>query len=329
MKFLGEQQLLQSSEWERVQSICGKKVFRVYGNLFIIYQLPFVGDYAYCPRGPKEELRHVKDSSNENVQKAFQEMAQEIQKRTCGWMRFEPETHEALSFFQHLANQHSLSLVPAPHDVQPREILVMNISESSETLLSQMKSKTRYNIRLSEKKGVQIILSKEKKYRDQFYDLVQITARRAGIRTHSKEHYESIFTSFGEGCQLFNALYQGKIIASSMVLVCGKNAFYLHGASSNEYRNVMAPFLLQWKVILYAKENGCIWYDIGGVAIKDEKNIQKTAMTHQMKWQGITTFKQGFCPQTKAVRFPGTYDLVISPWRYRAYSVLHRIRKSI
>ncbi|QQS61807.1 MAG: peptidoglycan bridge formation glycyltransferase FemA/FemB family protein [Candidatus Moraniibacteriota bacterium] len=315
-----EQKFLQSFEWEQFQQLLGNETFRIKENLFIVQKLPLVGKYAYSPRGPIFEKEYIPT------------LLVEIKRKGFGWIRIEPEDENTRRLFEKTLPK-NIKMYAASKNVQPKEILVMNISKTEEMLLSEMKSKTRYNIRLAQKKGVQIIVSNEKKYQDRFIELVYITAKRAGIRPHTKEHYRKIFNVFGDSAMLYNAFYEGKIIASHMMIFLNGGAIYLHGGSGNEYRNVMAPFLLQWKAMQDAKERGCLWYDFGGVSTEfSKKEVQESKIKNPQNlndWSGITLFKQGFCCKTESIQFPGTYDIVLSPWKYRVYRIINKLRKLV
>ena len=205
--------------------------------------------------------------------------------------------------------------------MQPREILVIDISKSEEDILAGMKQKTRYNIRLAEKKGVKIFASREEKYIDQFCRLVKVTSVRDKIRSHPENYYRKMFEVIpGDILKIYIAEYEGKTIAVNLVLFFGKTATYMHGASDNEHRNVMAPYLLQWQSILDAKKIGCEKYDFGGV---------KTGNTGGRSWEGITKFKNGFAPNTDSIQFPGSYDIIMKPAKYSLYRTLRKIKRII
>lgn len=323
MLFFGEQQFLQSSEWEKFQRASGRETFRAGESLFVGQNLPLVGKYAYSPRGPIMEM----EKGGWKMGNKIEEIVTETKKRNFGWLRIEPNSEEELQKISDFVTHSSFFITHSPRDVQPCEILVMDILKSEEQLLAEMKPKTRYNIRLAEKKGVCVIVSKEKKYRDAFFALVQTTAERAGIRPHSKAHYETMLNTLGDAAQLYSAEYEGKILASNLMIFSGDGAIYLHGGSGNAHRNVMAPFLLQWRAIRDAKKKGCQRYDFGGVSTK-LKGKKRKEKREKGEWGGITNFKQGFCPQTESIRFPGTYDIVLCPWRYRIYRFLNWVRRS-
>lgn len=350
MARLVEQNFLQSPGWENFQRASGHEVFRAGGSLFVEQNLPIVGKYAYSPRGPRVEQQATSDKQ----QAGWQEIIQEAKKRGYAWLRIEPNSEEELKCISDFLVTCHLSLVTCRRDTQPREILIMDIAKSEEQLLAEMKPKTRYNIRLAEKKGVKIIVSKEEKYQARFVELVRETALRAGIRPHPENHYRKMLASLGETAQLYNAEYEGEVLAANLMIFSGDGAIYLHGGSGNAHRNVMAPFLLQWRAMQDAKEKGCRWYDFGGAAIarntehgtrnagqrmQDTEHESRNAERRigffrrsairdprSESWAGITNFKQGFCPQTESTRFPGTYDIVLSPWQYRMYRFLNWVK---
>lgn len=261
------------------------------------------------------------ESQKLKVKSLLEELLELAKKNTVGWIRIEPETEEVLSVIRNSANYKTIK---APHDVQPRELFIINIMKSEEELLAEMKPKTRYNIRLAEKKGVsaRVILpgSGMAKYVNEFIRLTQVMAERQGITTHPESYYRKMIKTIPENIlKLYVAEYQNRIIAANLVVFFGETCTYLHGASDDEYRNVMAPYLLQWQQIKDAKLAGCARYDFGGVKTIDEKN----------NWAGITKFKLGFSPDTKPTEFPGCYDLIINQKKYWLYRSIQRIKSFI
>jgi len=171
-----------------------------------------------------------------------------------------------------------------------------------------MHQKTRYNIRLAEKKGVIVKkINNNKKAIDVFWKLIEKTSQRDGFTPHSKKYYAQMLEL--ENFNLWTAEYQNNILVANIVVNFGDTITYLHGASSNKDRNVMAPHLLQWEQIKWAKERGFKIYDFWGIAKEDSQND---------KWLGFTRFKKGFGGQEK--RLPGTFDLVYNQKIYRVYN---------
>lgn len=198
--------------------------------------------------------------------------------------------------------------------VQPQEELAVDITKPQEGLLAEMKQKTRYNIRVAEKLGVRI-KNKELSIREEFeefYRLILATSKRQGIRPHPKEYYKKMIEVLGrEKCgKMYFAEYHNKIIAGILVVFFGKVATYLHGGSDEEYKNVMATYLLHWKAMCEAKDKGFKQYNFGGVS------------STKKSWEGITKFKTGFSPKTGFARYRGVWDLPVKKFLYRGYMLI-------
>lgn len=298
--------LLQSSQWEAFQEKNGHAPMRVGDGLALLEALPVVGKYLYFPRFP-----FVNSLFKEEEALA---LAKEQQ---AHWVRVEPENETVLEALKKEFGE--ASIVTAPHDIQPREILVMDIAPAEETLLSEMKQKTRYNIRLAEKHGVTVRFSREAKDMETFIELIYATTNRKAIWPHPKNYYRNFFEVFGEQeCVLALAEHEGKVLTANLIVFFEGVAYYLHGGSSDDGRHMMAPFLLQFESIREAKKRGCVSYNFGGI---------KTDTTEKNSWAGITRFKQGFTPKTAPVVFPGTYDIILSPWWYRLYRLIRSAQK--
>lgn len=311
---------LQSEEWRKFQESYGRKTFNlayrqagVSGENFwanmIEYRLPMVGKYFYVPRGPLGETK-------------IGDVISLAKEQGAGWIRIEPADKKTLQSIKY-------KTVKAPHDMQPKEIFVIDIMKPEEQLMAEMKSKTRYNIKLAEKKGVSVkVISNQtedaKYYFDRFVELVEITAKRNNIVSHPEEYYRKMWEVLpAEMLKLYVAEYQGKIVAANLILFFGKFSTYLHGASDNEFREVMAPYLLQWQAIKDAKSGGYEKYDFGGISTNYESN---TNIRITNKWLGITKFKTGFSPSTLPINFPGSYDIILDKKRYYLYRALQSIK---
>lgn len=288
---------LQSEEWRKFQEATGKRTFRIDGVSVIEHNLPIVGNYFYVPR---EEF------SGEIIKLAKKEKA--------GWIRIDPKNKNFLE---------NIRAFKAPHDMQPREVLVIDITKSVEELLGEMKSKTRYNLKLAEKKNVKVISKSVSQLTsnevNEFLRLVKATAERKKIKFHPEDYYRKMIETINSDMlSLYIAEYEGKTIAANLVVFYENTATYLHGATDDDYRNVMAPYLLQWQAIKDAKNKGFKFYDFGGVKTGDKSN-----------WIGITKFKLGFSPNTKIIEFPGSWDIVVNPARYWAYRSIQKLKSLV
>ena len=293
--------LLQSSQWMDVLRAENKRIIQMQNGKDVLYgieqKLPFVGKYLYFPR----------------VQGIAEKTIEEMCALQYGWIRIDVNNDEMMCMLQKTQKK----IVEAPHDMQPQENFIIDITKSEEVLLQEMKSKTRYNIRLAQKKGVEIFTSKEQKYIDKFYDLVTMTADRKAVSFHQKDHYEKILTFLSdETVTLYIARYQDEIVAINIISFFNDTATYLHGATSDHHRSAMAPFLLQWQAMRDARKRDCMWYDLGGIFTESGDSGK----------QGITRFKEGFAPGESIYNTKGSYDILLSPLRYKLYRILQKLR---
>jgi len=329
---------LQSEYWRKFQEAVGRKIYGLsetdengeliaHANI-ITHRLPVAGDYFYVPRGPVVKISNFQFSIFKPLEKFLNDLFDLAQKNNIGWIRIEPNSEEELNLIRE-SLPGGIIMKKSAVDVQPREILILDIAKSEEELLARMKQKTRYNIRLAEKRGVRVspVNSDQRSVMKKFLELVKITSKRDKITAHPENYYRKMFETIpSEILKLYIAEYQGKTIVANLVLFFGKTATYLHGASDNIHRDVMAPHLLQWQAIKDAKISGYMKYDLGGV--KTEK-ISNFKFKISNSWSGITKFKTGFAPETKSVQFPGCYDIVLNPVKYNLYRILQRIKRII
>lgn len=200
----------------------------------------------------------------------------------------------------------------------PKATQILDISKTEDEILAQMKPKTRYNIRLAGKKGVKVRILDNPNDVNLFYDLLLATAvKDKGYAPHEKEYYKKMVEVLGKKgiVRLFIAEFEGKPLAGILVSFYGAVATYLHGGSSDEKRELMAPYLCQWEAIKYAKSRGCNLYDFWGVAETDDPNDP---------WAGITRFKKGFGGET--VVFPGAFDIPLNRPLYYSLTGAAKIR---
>jgi len=203
----------------------------------------------------------------------------------------------------------------AGHDVQPAHTLVLDLTKTQEELLAAMHQKSRYNIRLAERKGVKIRFSREQADVEHFLRLAKEVASRVPFRYHEPDYYRTFMRVLNHhGAELAIAEYEGKVLAVHILMSFGDTVTYVHGASSIDHRSVMAPHLLQWESIKRAQGGSATKYDFYGIA------PAMAGADHP--WAGITRFKLGF--SGTQVTYPGAYDLVRNlPW-YWLYTVAHR-----
>lgn len=201
-------------------------------------------------------------------------------------------------------------------DFQPSTTLIVDLSLSEDELLASFHQKTRYNIRLAQKKGVTVRIASIDEF-EVFWNLLQKTYTHKMIRTHDREYYESIIRQHPFAYLVF-AEYEGKAVVANMMIRHGNTVTYLHGGADREYSAVMAPYLIQWEEMLRAQADGYAYYDFWGIAPLDADE------KHSL--QGVTRFKKGF--GGKVVTFAGTYQKAHT-FQYSIFSYLQNIKRKI
>ncbi|MBX4187980.1 MAG: peptidoglycan bridge formation glycyltransferase FemA/FemB family protein [Candidatus Doudnabacteria bacterium] len=285
--------ILQSWAWGEFQKAIGHKVIRLSSNDWaaqvIEFDLIMSKKYWYAPRGPIG-----------NALVAAQSMRQEIiQDHSVIFLRLEP--------------YEPVGLPEAPKTIQPKENWMIGLEGSEEELLTAMKPKHRYNINLATKKGVKV----REATKDDFLNvwaLLLETAARGKFRLHPQNYYLQMWETLGsEYLKVFIAELDGQALACSLVTFFGHTATYLHGGSSDKNKQFMAPYLLHWEAMRTAKHLSYFNYDLGGYT-SDENH----------PWAGISRFKKGF--GGFEVKYPGTFDMVLSPLWYNVYSQGRKLR---
>ncbi len=328
-------EFLHSWGWGELQEKEGRKVRRMAvldeGQkeilaVFVLIKMPLVGNYYYfyTPRGPIFKKGY---DTSETWNKISEKIKEAAAKENIVFWRFEPIA-PAPSEMSRIAKE------VAP--VQPKNTLILNLEDSEENLLKKMHSKTRYNIKLAQKKGVRI---KEAENAETgikiFWEMLNKTAERQDFVLHNRDHYSNIIKSRLHP-KLFFAFYEDRAIAANLNINYGDVSVYLHGASADELQNLQPAALLQWEAIRSAKRAGCKYYDFWGInkskcqmPPKDKPTGQANAKcqrnwNYKKEWEGITRFKTGFGGQE--INFPGTFDFSLNMVLYNLYKLYKKFK---
>lgn len=306
--FFGKKSFLQSSFWGFIQESYGRKCFYLSiksgGSivcLAMVIEISFLANkfkYWYLPRGPifKPEI------DNSLKEKILLSLRAEAVKRGVVFLRME--------FSDHGLSKNSF--LKKTKEVQPSKTNFIDLRKDLTEILANMKQKTRYNIRLAEKKEVLISEEKDKeKASSNFWDLIRQTSVRDDFSIHDKDYYYNLIKAGDENIRVFEASYEGQVVASGIFCFYKNCVSYLHGASSDSQRNVMGPYLLHFYLIKLAKENNFSFYDFYGV--------------DDLKWPGVSRFKKGFGGDN--FEYPGTFDLVAKDFSYLIYKAFRFFRR--
>lgn len=159
----------------------------------------------------------------------------------------------------------------AQFNILPSHTIYIDLQAPLSVILARMKPKTRYNIGLSQKKGVTVRVAGMESL-SVWYQLYKETATRNRIVLNDLRYFEAILTARVENSsspaevQLLIAEYDRKPLAAMFLIISGNRGSYLYGASTSEHRNLMATYALQWEAIRQSKLQGCTEYDMFGVS---------------------------------------------------------------
>lgn len=302
---------MQSELWAKVKDNWAHEVVTVEGEngeikgmmSLLIRKVPFFpAKLIYSPRGP------VCDVHDKETLRALTQKAKEVAKRVGGYvLKIDPDVKAKDEEFASIMKELGYRLPKQSKNfegIQPRFVFRLDIGDKSEEeLLNFFHSKTRYNIRLAERKGVVTRVGTKEDYAD-FHRIMVETGTRDEFVVRSQEYFEKMAEALtDEHCRLFMADYEGQPIAGTLAIAFGNKCWYLYGASSNAHRNVMPNYALQWDMIRWAKEKGCEIYDFRGVSGDlDESN----------PLYGLYKFKKGF--NGEFTEFIGELNYVFNPF---------------
>ncbi len=273
----------------------------------LIRRLP-LGSMAYVPKGPV-----ASPDDRETWARLLRLLRDFGRERGVTFLRVEPDWEGEFPLSRLLAEE---GFRVSGQAIQPRTTIVVSLERDEEEILAEMKSKTRYNVRLAERKGVTVREGSEEDV-SLFYALMEETRERDTFGIHGEEYYLEAWRTFvAQGqARLLLAFYGDEPLGGLMVFAFGNTAYYLYGASSDRHRNLMPNHLLQWRAMLWARERGCGGYDLWGIpdeAGEGEEDMEEVLGRGGL-W-GVYRFKRGF--GGRVLRYCPSYDYVYSPALY-------------
>ncbi len=315
-----EASILQTAEWGALKSVFGWRPTFVAtggaGAMILFRRLPrwALGlTIAYIPRGPV-----TFDPKDPDYTEFWQAVHERCRAGRAIFLRVEPDE------WQHtpqgavlLSGMKHNGFHPAFATVQPPNTILVSLEGSEESWLERMNQKTRYNIRLSQKKGLDFYESEDL---TAFTRLMEETGERDRFGVHSAAYYRTCYDNFKESGQvrLLFVAYQGKPLSAMMLFLRGKRASYLYGASSNEERNRMPNHLLQWNAMKLSAANGCTEYDLWGIPDTDEATLEAQFQERNDGLWPVYRFKRGF---------GGSIQRTLGSWDYAYLPPLYRLMK--
>lgn len=295
---------MQSLAWSRLKSNWGHEIVvsrdengTIKGAaLILIRKMPLGSSMLYAPRGPIYDYHDRKTFLD-----LFEGIRQVAKKHHAFLFKMDPciwETDtEAKKILIDLGFSHKEHA--AENETLQRRFnygLLDIAGRTPEEEIKTFSQKTRYNIRLSARKGV-VCKVCGKEALDQWMALSQETAVRDNFVLRPKSYYEKMLDVFGDDLRLYICYYEETPVSAAMCCQYGGKTYYVFGASSNRHRNVMPNYLMQWEMIKWALEGGCHVYDFLGIPV----DVDENSPTY-----GVYRFKRGF--EGTVLPYAGEFD---------------------
>jgi lipid II:glycine glycyltransferase (peptidoglycan interpeptide bridge formation enzyme) len=305
---------LQTKAWGQFKQSQGWRAHFLSGNILVLERnLPYLNKpmlyvpEVLLPKDPTDFLKELKELGNK--QKAMFIRLELLNVR---------ESEESSKIVKLLKrNKYTKSF----EDVQPTWRQWVKISGNNEDILAQMKPKGRYNIKVANRHGLSVAMASGEQPSAQLlvervHKLYLETAQRDGFSPRSLAYFRDLVKTLGQTTKVLVAHHNKKDLAGMILTLNGGYASYLYGASSNEERQLMAPYLLHFSAMQVARENKCKIYDLLAVAPPDQPNHN---------YAGLSRFKSQFGGET--VEIMGSYDLILKPIWYKIFSLLEKKRR--
>jgi lipid II:glycine glycyltransferase (peptidoglycan interpeptide bridge formation enzyme) len=298
---------LQTHLWGEFRKKTGVKIIEKDNLLISIHNVPHTKfTIGYLPKGP---------DINEKMLKTLEEVGKE--QKTI-FIQIEPNIKKKDQDykFKHLYK--------SSHPLFTKYTFILDLDKSEETLLKNMHPKTRYNLRLAEKKGVTVKEDNSDKAFSEYLRLTKETTNRQNFYAHNQKYHKLMWETLKSknskkdelSAHLLTAEYQGKTLAAWILFVLGDTLYYPYGASSSEHREVMASNLLMWEAIKFGKKLGLKKFDMWG-ALGENPDPKDP-------WYGFHRFKQGY--GVIHTEYVGSFDFVINESLYKVYKIANKLR---
>lgn len=310
---------LQSHQWGDFRKKTGVQVerlgFFVGGTLnkamqVTFHKVPILNRYVgYFPKGflPDGDQLAALQQLAEKYKAIYIKMEPNVKKP----LEQSQEDNEVVKFLQKFQIEEGRPLFT-------RYTFELNLEQSEEELMSKQSSKTRYNVKLAEKKGVIVVEDTSERGLEDYLKILEETTKRQGFYAHTPDYFRKLWESLKDSgiMHIFKAVYENKTLVVWIVFIFNGVLYYPYGASSSLYREVMASNLMMWEVIRFGKAKRCQSFDMWGSLGPDPDP--------KSPWNGFHRFKKGYGGDL--VEFIGSYDLVNDYPMYKIYTLAENLR---
>lgn len=261
--------------------------------------------FAYATRGPVCSVDDV-----EMVARLYDEAEKYVVDSNVFLLRTDPEvlySQELAARYENAGFRLRNRGIDPHSTIQPRLNMRLELDgQTEESLMASFHSKTRYNIRLAGRKGVTVSYASTPDDVRDFFEVHKIMAERQGISHRDEAYFQRMAQAYGDDLRVYRAEFDGQLLAAAMCISYGHTTWYAYGGSSNEHRNLMPNYLMQWEMIRWALERGTTYYDFGGFFVADPED-------------GLFRFKSGFVGTDNISEYIGEIDRVYDDEAYEAF----------
>lgn len=308
-----EANFLQSPNYAKMNEILGSKVIRDdfggEGHALMIVRDAKRGRYLEIPCGP---LINWKDKKT--VKKVFERIREVAKREKCVFVRIRPQL---IRTEQNMKLLNELGLKESPMHLAAEHTVMIDLKESEEQLLANMRRQTRYEVRRSEKLGMKVDYSNSEEIFKEFHKIQVETAKRQGFVPPNLATLMAEREAFQDDIRIYVAKSaEDEVVAYGLVVRDGKEGDYYEAASTLLNRKLPGAYALLWRAMLDLKADEYGRFNLWGIAPAGQPNH---------RYAGVTTFKTGFGGEV--IEYVPAHDLVISKVGYLKDLVVERARK--
>lgn len=286
---------LQTKAWAEFRREWGNEVLETKYGYLTLHKIPFLNRLPL--RGKKIGMFIRGSVPTRQMLADLKKIARE---HNLIFIKLEPNVKKEIKLIKILRDSGS---VPGKTLFTPTTFQI-DLTKSEDELLNSFHSKTRYNIRYAEKKGVKVKEDNSEKAFGRYIALMRETVTRQGFYAHSEKYHKLMWKHLAKAkmAHLLVATHEGKIMTTWILFKSKDALYYPYGASTFDNKNLQANSAMMWGAIKFGKKHKLKYFDLWG----------------REEGKGFTRFKEGFSPEV--VEFLGTWDLITSPlyWPYRA-----------
>jgi len=312
--------VFQTPEWEKFKLKTGwQKSWRIFDILVLEKKIPLLGSMLYSPMMSRDQTKLA-------MEKIFLDQIQKIadEEKSIFYRMESVETFDSDIKPEKFNYQKSFE------EMQPEHTLLIDLTKSEDEILSQMKQKGRYNIKIAEKNNLEFRTGKI----EEFFPLYEQMAKRQKISFRNISYFQELIDFLGpkgyalvftvadkeplkdDDLKIKKIFAEEPILASAIVIFFKETCIYLFGGSSDLRREKMATYKLHFEIMLEAKKRGCKVYDMFGIAPTDDE---------KHPWAGITRFKKQFGGEE--TQLLGSWDMIFASNKYKIFKLAEKIRR--